>query len=135
MWTARRAFWEKYKDQISASRIVLGYDARKYLPTLEREFGKRLDSYDVLLGKNDDTSLLVFRIQSYVFIEVSHNGTLRIFDRTNVPVDIFAQGHKEIHYGKITRAVNVDSFRHAANWQPKVRDWIYDHCGIWRELP
>ncbi len=133
MWTARRAFWEMYKENISASRIVLGYDARKYLPDLEREFGRRLDSYDILLEKNDDTSLLVFRIQSYVFIEVSHNGTLRIFDRSNVPVDIFAQGHQEIYYGKITKAVNVDSFRHAAGWQPKVRDWIYDHCGIWRE--
>ncbi len=134
MWGERRPFWEIYKNEITASRIVLGYDAQRILPNIEQEMEKKLDNYDFLRKTARNTSLLVFKIRSYIFIEVSHNGKLRIFDEAHAPVSIYTQGGKDISYTPdITRAANIVEIAHYTGWQSEVRDWIYDLCGIWRE--
>lgn len=135
MWGARRAFWGNYKKEITASRIVLGDNAQDMLPDIEQEMKKKLETYDSLRKSYDhSTSLLVFKIRSYIFIEVSHNGKLRIFDEAHAPVSIYTQGGKEISYTPdITRAANIVEIAHYTGWQSEVRNWIYDLCGIWRE--
>ncbi len=135
MWEERRAFWEMYKSEIAASKIVLGRDAQKILSNIEQEMKKKLDNYDCLNAPYDhSTSLLVFKIRSYIFIEVSHNGRLRIFDEAHAPVAIYTQEKKTISYTPdITQAANIAKITHNKGWQSEARDWIYDLCGIWRE--
>lgn len=144
-WKYRQDFWSAYMDEIRASRIIIGPKAKAKLKAklilndLPKEEKSKLMAYDYLEGKSSDTSLLVFTIGQYTFIEVSHDGKLRIYSRAKSPIQIFAQGHRWIDYSNLINSDAEKEFVHTnpmgrgPNWQPKVRNWIYDHCGIWRE--
>lgn len=138
-WRYRQDFWSAYMDEIRASRIIIGPKARFILNDLPKEEKSKLMAYDYLEGKSSDTSLLVFTIGQYTFIEVSYDGKLRIYSRAKSPIQIFAQGHRTIPYSHLINSDTEKEFVHTnpmgrgPNWQPKVRNWIYDHCGIWRE--
>lgn len=131
-WKYRQAFWSAYMDEIRASRIIIGPKAKLML-------NDRPMAYDFLEGKSSDTSLLVFTIGQYTFIEVSYNGKLRIYSREKSPIQIFSQRPRTIPYSHLINSDTEKEFVHTnpmgrgPNWQPKVRNWIYDHCGIWRE--
>ena len=139
MWKYRQAFWSAYMDEIRASRIIIGQKAKFILNHLPKEEKSKLMAYDYLEGKSSDTSLLVFTIGQYTFIEVSYNGKLRIYSREKSPIQIFSQRHRMIFYSDLINSDTEEEFVHTnprgrgPNWQPKVRDWIYDHCGIWRK--
>ena len=139
MWKYRQAFWGAYMDEIRASRIIIGQKAKLILNQLPSEEKRKLMAYDYLEGKSSDTSLLVFTIGQYTFIEVSHNGKLRVYSREKSPIQIFSQRHRTIYYSDLINSDTEEEFVHTnprgrgPNWQPKVRNWIYDHCGIWRE--
>lgn len=139
MWKYRQAFWGAYMDEIRASRIIIGQKAKLILNQLPSEEKRKLMAYDYLEGKSSDTSLLVFMIGQYTFIEVSHNGKLRVYSREKSPIQIFSQRHRTIYYNDLINSDTEEEFVHTnprgrgPNWQPKVRDWIYDHCGIWRK--
>lgn len=139
-WKYRQDFWSAYMDEIRASRIIIGPKAKKLiLNDRPKEEKSKLMAYDFLEGKSSDTSLLVFTIGQYTFIEVSYNGKLRIYSRAKSPIQIFAQGHRTIPYSHLINSDTEQEFVHTnprgrgPSWQPKVRDWIYDHCGIWRK--
>lgn len=138
-WKYRQDFWGAYMDEIRASRIIIGPKAKFILNHLPKEEKSKLMAYDFLEGKSSDTSLLVFTMGQYTFIEVSHDGKLRIYSRAKSPIQIFAQGHRWIDYSHLINSDTEKEFVHTnprgigPNWQPKVRNWIYDHCGIWRE--
>lgn len=138
-WKYRQDFWSAYMDEIRASRIIIGQKAKLILNDLPSEEKRKLMAYDYLEGKSSDTSLLVFTIGQYTFIEVSYNGKLRIYSRAKSPIQIFAQGHRTIPYSHLINSDTEKEFVHTnpmgrgPNWQPKVRNWIYDYCGIWRE--
>ena len=139
MWKYRQAFWSAYMDEIRASRIIIGQKAKFILNHLPKEEKSKLMAYDYLEGKSSDTSLLVFTIGQYTFIEVSYNGKLRIYSREKSPIQIFSQRHRMIFYSDLINSDTEEEFVHTnprgsgPNWQPKVRNWIYDHCDIWRE--
>jgi len=139
MWKYRQAFWSAYMDEIRASRIIIGQKAKLILNDLPKEEKSKLMAYDYLEGKSSDTSLLVFTIGQYTFIEVSHNGKLRIYSREKSPIQIFSQRPRTIYYSHLVNSDTEQEFVHTnpmgrgPNWQPKVRNWIYDQCGIWRE--
>lgn len=138
-WKYRQDFWSAYMDEIRASRIIIGQKAKLMLNDRPKEEKSKLMAYDYLEGKSSDTSLLVFTIGQYTFIEVSYNGKLRIYSREKSPIQIFAQGHRTIPYSHLINSDTEKEFVHTnprgrgPSWQPKVRDWIYDYCGIWRE--
>ena len=139
-WKYRQDFWSAYMDEIRASRIIIGPKAKQLiLNDLPKEEKSKLMAYDYLEGKSSDTSLLVFTIGQYTFIEVSYSGRLRIYSRAKSPIQIFSQGHRTIPYSHLINSDTEKEFVHTnprgrgQSWQPKVRDWIYDHCGIWRE--
>ena len=138
-WKYRQAFWSAYMDEIRASRIIIGQKAKLILNDRSKEEKSKLMAYDFLEGKSSDTSLLVFTIGQYTFIEVSYNGKLRIYSRAKSPIQIFAQGHRTIPYSDLIKSDTEQEFVHTnpmgrgPNWQPKVRNWIYDHCDIWRK--
>ena len=139
-WKYRQDFWSAYMDEIRASRIIIGPKAKKLiLNDLPKEEKSKLMAYDYLEGKSSDTSLLVFTIGQYTFIEVSHDGKLRIYSREKSPIQIFSQRPRTIYYSHLVNSDTEQEFVHTnpmgrgPNWQPKVRNWIYDHCGIWRE--
>ena len=136
MWKYRQAFWNAYLDEIDESRIILGDAARQ---ELYRNNNIKLTNYDILEGQSWNTSLLAFNIGRYTFIEVSHNGSLRVFANGKAPVKFSpVEQHRRVNYSSITRARCDAKFTHfyttnGAIWRPKVRDWISQYCGIWRD--
>ncbi len=139
MWRYRRAFWEAYLDDMYFTRVVLGPSA---LRLARVAMHKEALNYAVLTGIQDKTqSLLMFSIGKYTFIEVSHNGRLRVFESGKAPIPFMEEdslfGRREYSYQKLVqddRAVYTMVHSGAENysWQTKVSSWIRTQCGVYR---
>ncbi len=131
MWSYRKEFWRQYLPYIKNTWVLFGRDAIRYVRRLDN---KRL-SYGKL-GKDclPDHSVFAFQIGSFVFIEWSHAGMLRVWDHDEAP-KIF--GASEMHKKDIANAYYrpLEEWRHAAsayqNWQGKVKNWLGINCNIW----
>lgn len=133
MWKYRKDFWEEYVDAMYYTRVFLGPDAAWIAKreNLESDFGRLSGSGDSL------RSLLMFSIGDYVFIECSHNGSLRIWKKNKEPLPFYEKKHTYAShkYTDVTEASGVvERFVHnnadRGNWQNKVAGWIVQHCGI-----
>ena len=134
MWKYRKDFWEEYVDAMYYTRVFLGPDAASIVrrENLESDYGRLSGSGDSL------RSLLMFSIGDYVFIECSHNGSLRIWRKNKEPLPFYEKKHTYTShkYTDVTEASGVvERFIHnnadRGNWQNKVAGWIAQHCGIW----
>ena len=80
-------------------------------------------------------SVFACQIGKFIFIEWSHNGKLRVWDKDSAP-DIF--GRREISKNEIVMADNLPlgEWVHSGNssnkWQQDVDVWIHRNCGISR---
>lgn len=138
MWRYRRAFWEAYLDDMYFTRVILGPAA---LRLARAELHKEALNYAILTGTQDGTqSLLMFTIGGYTFIEVSHNGKLRMFKYGKEPIPFMESdqlfGRREYAYQRVVRGSQpVFEVVHAGSenytWQTKVSNWIGEHCGIY----
>lgn len=121
-WKYRQDFWSAYMDEIRASRIIIGPKAKQLiLNDLPKEEKSKLMAYDYPEGKSSDTSLLVFTIGQYTFIEVSYSGRLRIYSRAKSPIRIFAQGHRTIPYSHL---INSDTEKEFVHTNPRGEDRV-----------
>lgn len=133
MWKYRKKFWSDYIDNMYYTRVFLGPDAEKIAKQedLDSEFG-------LLSGSGDSMrSLFMFSIQDYVFIECSHNGSLRVWHKDKQPLPFYenANSNSAHRYSDITNSHYVlERFIHSnaegGGWQKKVGTWIAMHCGI-----
>lgn len=137
MWRYRRAFWEAYLDDMYYTRVILGPAA---LRLARVELHKEALNYAVLSGIQDGTqSLLMFTIGQYTFIEVSHNGSLRIFKYGEEPIPFIEKDktfyRREYTYQQVKVGYALETIRHGNadrySWQSKVSDWIGKHCGVY----
>lgn len=137
MWEYRKNFWEQYLDAMYYTRVFLGPRAEEIAKNmnLDRQsmgFGRLKSSGDQL------RSLLMFSIADYVFIEVSHNGRLRIWKRGKEPLPFYEPKfsyHTYSYSDDVVGADNVvEQFNHSGkevgSWQGKVRTWIRLHCQV-----
>lgn len=137
MWEYRKNFWEQYLDAMYYTRVFLGPRAEEIAKrmNLDRQsmgFGRLKASGDQL------RSLLMFSIGDYVFIEVSHNGRLRIWKRGQEPLPFYepkftyhtySYSHDVVSAGNVVEQFN-HSGKEVGSWQGKVRSWIRIHCHV-----
>lgn len=138
MWRYRRAFWEAYLDDMYYTRVVLGPAA---LRLARVAMHKEALNYAILTGIQDGTqSLLMFSIGKYTFIEVSHNGRLRVFETGEEPIPFIEEnpllGKTEYSYRDLVQDhrdvfTQVHSGAASYSWQTKVSSWIGSHCGVY----
>lgn len=138
MWRYRRAFWEAYLDDMYYTRVVLGPAA---LRLARVAMHKEALNYAILTGIQDSTqSLLMFSIGKYTFIEVSHNGKLRVFETGKEPIPFIEEnpllGKTEYSYRDLVQDhrvvfTQVHSGAASYSWQMKVSSWIASHCSIY----
>lgn len=135
MWRYRKAFWQAYLDDIEYTKVVLGPIAEQKAKLVAKD---KLLNYGRLYKAYDKTqSLLVFSIGEYIFMEVSHNGSLRIWKKEKCPFLFFKTdfGHDEYSYDFIIHTYyEIESFVHSSpetySWQRNISEWIAKHCGI-----
>lgn len=142
IWRYRERFWMAYYNLgvIDEAWVALGSQAALLA---QREFGKSEWAQNGLLtlGAASDQSVLFIRIGHLVFMEWSHNGSLRacLQDDPQLP----AMYQKEYSGGKL-RLVRSMDFHNGMNqqpqlshmnseggtWQRKARDFIAKHTGV-----
>lgn len=135
MWRYRKAFWEKYLDDMKYTRVILGPEAERIA---NRLYSNKVTSYARLERCTSLQSLFLFSIGDYVFLEVSHNGALRAYKMGKAPIPFFEKDSRRgvyayneiIHYPAMERWVHSHS--EGGTWQGNVRRWIYNRCGISR---
>jgi len=126
-WSSRKKFWQKYLPYIRNTRVFFGKDAIRHARRMAIK--EQSLSFGTLLGGQSDHSVFAFTLGNYVFIEWSHNGMLRVWDRKFSP-PVF-----EENYLKRETIVNYpceEEWRHAGNdtnrWQNRVDLWIDENC-------
>ena len=129
MWRYRKKFWKAYLPYINNTWVFLGRDA-------QNEAQKLGDSliHGKIAKAAANQSVFVFQIGENIFTEWSHSGKLRVYTR-KIANNFF--GAENISRERIIYSDYLEEWIHsgAANyfWQKKVRDWIYDECGIFTD--
>ncbi len=142
IWPYRKKFWMAYYDagHIQEAWLALGTRAAWYAKRLQVE-ARGMGYAHLESGATNDQSVLLLKIGQIVFVEWSHNGSLRAYrdDDPHSP-SLYARSYQG---SELRDAVSMD-FHHGANqnpelrhqnsaggtWQRKARDFIRWHTGI-----
>jgi hypothetical protein len=142
IWRYRERFWMAYHDQGAVEEAWLALGSNAALRA-QYELGKTgWAQYGRLVsGAAADQSVLFLRIGQIVFMEWSHNGSLRAcaHDDPHLP----AMYQPEYRADELREVISMDfhngmnerpQLTHAGSdrgtWQRKARDFIADHTGV-----
>ncbi len=129
MWQYRNRFWRAYIKHIKNTKVFFGDYAQSIAKDVAK--GELLNYGTVGAGCEYKHSAFLFEIGDYIFCEWSHNGKLYIWRRDKAPVDFWTN---QVNKSVMTRSDYVEAIAHVSsntyNWQEKVSQWIYTHCGI-----
>lgn len=142
IWRYRERFWMAYYEHgaVEEAWLVLGSQAASYA---QREFS-RADwaQYGTLVsGATADQSVLFLRIGHMIFMEWSHNGSLRAcaYSDADVPTMYLPEYRGEelrevvsydFHNGQNQRPELRHMYSEGGTWQRKARDFIAQHTGV-----
>ena len=142
IWRYRQRFWMAYYDHgvVDEAWLVLGNQAAW---RAQREFGKsEWAQYGLLTsGASSDQSVLIVRIGQLVFMEWSHNGSLRACTQYDpqMPGMYLREysGHQlrqvismDFHNGMNQQPQLAHMNSEGGTWQRKARDFIAKHTGV-----
>lgn len=142
IWPYREKFWMAYYEHgaIEEAWFALGAQAGWLA---QREFGKQgWSQYGLLTsGATNDQSVLFMRIGHIVFMEWSHNGSLRalqqddpqlppMYQREYSGADVRQVYSMDFHGGVNTNPQLTHSNSEGGTWQRKARDFIAHHTGV-----
>lgn len=142
IWRYRERFWMAYYDQgvVEEAWLALGSQAAWLA---KREFGKTdWAQYGTLTsGVATDQSVLFLRIGQIVFMEWSHNGSLRACTQDDPQLPAMYQAEYrgdelrevisiDFHRGLNERPQLTHSNSERGTWQRKARDFIAEYTGV-----
>lgn len=142
IWRYRQRFWMAYYDHgaIDEAWLALGSQAAWHA---QRAFGKAdWAQYGALVsGATSNQSVLFLRIGQMVFMEWSHNGSLRAcaYTDADVPAMYLPEYRGEelrdvtsydFHYGQNQNPELRHMNSEGGTWQRKARDFIAQHTGV-----
>ena len=129
MWSYRKRFWEQYLPHITNTWVFFGRDAAYWARQMEKHHATSYGQLDTTCAP--EQSAFAFQIGSYVFVEWSHNGMLRVWKASEAP-EVF--GIEELDKWNVVHSHYEEAWRHAGKenhrWQNKVAAWIYENIGI-----
>lgn len=135
MWRYRKAFWNAYIPDMVNTSVVLGKEALAILRQLPQKYQEQATGYARLQG-GQGQSLLLFTIGGYTFIEVSHNGKLRVYKDGGAPISVSQAFARTYGYTAVQYSHPDNEFRHSSpktySWQKNVAGWLERNCGVWR---
>ena len=138
MWMYRERFWKSYKKQIQMVWVCFGSNAIFTAKRSKMSCGK-------YSGFGDDTkSCILIVIGDYMFVERSHNGTLKVWKKKLSPFKI---GESSISESKLNKTQGIyhledgnpkDGWRHDGSekyrWQTKVGSFIHQYMHIYKTI-
>lgn len=129
-WEYRGKFWMAYyaAGAIDEAWLVLGRDATALAKTL----GLGFSGYDFgrLEGGSDPKqSALLMKIEDLIFVEFSHNGSLRAYRENDQQAPLLYQRTYDV--AEIRATVSMD-FHEGANQKPEL-DHRYPELGTWQK--
>lgn len=142
IWRHRERFWMAYYEHgaIEEAWLALGSQAAGHA---QREFSKEdWAQYGLLVsGATPDQSVLLLRIGHMIFMEWSHNGSLRAsaYTDTGVPAmylheyrgeELREVASYDFHNGQNQRPELRHMNSDGGTWQRKARDFIAQHTGV-----
>lgn len=141
----RLDFWMQYINQITFTRLVLGYEMRMYLnrnPELRDHFRNDVDSYAHLTGEKAENGLdaFIMEINGYYIVEFNPHGGCYIYKKGANNFDVNASslqpttnkgGLKERYY---TRGTLGPDLVHRDGWQYKAKTSLLPQLGIFDDV-
>lgn len=135
MWEYRERFWKSYKNRIQMVWVGFGSNAKDLAKSKHMSCGE-------YVGFGDDSkSCIMIVIGDYMFIERSHNGSLKVWEKKHCPFKI---GDSKISESKVNNTRGLthveengktkDAWVHSSsatyNWQKKVGTFIAQYMHI-----
>lgn len=113
MWLYRDKFWKAYKDDIQMVWVCFGASGRFLAQNREMSYGQ-------YIGGDKSKSCIMIVIGDYVFIERSHNGKLKVWEKKHCPFKIGALSISE------TTVDNTRGLTHLEDGGPPKDDWQHN---------
>jgi hypothetical protein len=141
----RLDFWMQFINQITFTRLVLGFDMRRYLnhhPEWKEHFKNDSESYASLSGTNAETSLdaFIMEISGHLIVEFNPHGGCYIYKKGENTFDVHAPalspktalgGLKERYYSSGLRRPDIV---HQEGWQHRARTYGLPSFGIFDDI-
>lgn len=141
----RLDFWMQYINQITFTRLVLGYEMRMYLnrnPELREHFRNDVDSYAHLTGEKAESGLdaFIMEINGHYIVEFNPHGGCYVYKKGANTFDVNASslqpttnkgGLKERYY---TRGSQGPDLVHRDGWQYKAKSSLLPQFGIFDDV-
>lgn len=134
MWMYRERFWKSYKKHIQMVWVCYGTSAKH----LAKRANMTSGNYSAF-GQGNKSCILIV-IGDYIFVERSHNGTLKVWKRNLSPFKI---GEPNISEAKLNNSTGIthlengipkDGWVHSSsdtyNWQKKVGSFIAQYMHV-----
>lgn len=138
MWMYREKFWKAYKKHIQMVWVCYG--------TAAKQLAKRanMSSGDYNAFGQGTKSCILIVIGDYIFVERSHDGTLKVWKKKLCPFKI---GDTKISESSLNKTHGIyhledgnpkDGWRHDGSekyrWQTKVGSFIYQYMHIYKTI-
>jgi hypothetical protein len=141
----RLDFWMQYINQITFTRLVLGYEMRAYLnrnPDLKEHFKNDVDSYANLTGEKTENGLdaFIMEINGHYIVEFNPHGGCYVYKKGTNTFNVNSLslqpstdtgGLKERYY---TRGTLGPDLVHREGWQFKARTNLLPKFGIFDDV-
>lgn len=141
----RLDFWMQYINQITFTRLVLGFDMRRYLnhhPEWKEHFKNDSESYASLSGTSAESSLdaFIMEISGHLIVEFNPHGGCYIYKKGENTFDVHAAalspktasgGLKERYYSSGLRRPDIV---HQEGWQHRARTYALPSFGIFDDI-
>ena len=133
MWRYRKAFWKAYIPYMKRTWIAFGFTSEMKAKLISK--GQPLYHGRLKDGVSNNQSCFICEIGNLLFIEWSHNGKLRVWNKDECPFKI---GDEYIFGNRIRYSKSViDEWIHSAavsySWQKKVAEFIFKHTGVYKD--
>jgi hypothetical protein len=138
-WIYRKKFWKAYFNEgvISDACVILGVDAQR---AAQRAFGKNISMSKISAGQHSSNqSVLLIKIDQFIFCEWSHNGKCRVWKKgdANCPdlhLKHYSADELRSKSMRIVDSYQQDGIVHAQSanysWQTKLASFIRRQTGI-----
>lgn len=131
-WEYRMRFWKAYLPYFENTWVALGPEARRLANRVRRrDEDAQYLKYATMRGSTSSQSIFIFEIRGYIFVEWSHRGALRVWQKGNSPVTIGAMMYEATNVRSGMTAYEKRHYPYVNySWQEDVRAWLLKNCGI-----
>lgn len=129
-WIYRRRFWEAYVNYFENTWVALGNKAISLVSTSDMKAHLEKRKFGKLVGSSDQSVFLI-EMGGYVFVEWSHSGACRIWQKDHFPWELGELKYRAKEFtGTVPDHKQNHWFPEWYRWQEELDEWIQRNLGI-----